>query len=194
VAPAQSAQRKSDRTRARILAAATDVFSREGLGEARLSGIADAAGLQTASLYYYFDSKDALIEAIVGDDVDAIYAHVRERVEACGQDDHAGRLAAAIDAHLERALTPGSAATVRLYGQLPAAVQHGLAPRYRAIGDYWTTLLVDAQRAGAIRADLDPHITARLLLGALNWATEWHRPDREATADVAAHARALIGL
>ncbi len=48
-----------------ILEAALRVFGEQGLAEARMDDIADAAGLSKATIYLYFDSKDALIEKLL---------------------------------------------------------------------------------------------------------------------------------
>lgn len=50
---------------AQIIEAAIKAFVRLGLAEARMEDIADEAGLSKATLYLYFDSKDALIGAIL---------------------------------------------------------------------------------------------------------------------------------
>jgi TetR/AcrR family transcriptional regulator len=54
-------------TRASILAAAARIFAEAGLAGARTDAIADAAGVNKALLYYYFDSKERLYEAVVED-------------------------------------------------------------------------------------------------------------------------------
>jgi AcrR family transcriptional regulator len=54
---------KSDETRARILAAAMDLFRRQGFEETTMREIAAAAGVATGAAYYYFDSKDAIVLA-----------------------------------------------------------------------------------------------------------------------------------
>jgi TetR/AcrR family transcriptional regulator len=54
---------RADQTRARILEAATQEFSANGLAGARTEQIAEAAGVNKALLYYYFRSKDALYAA-----------------------------------------------------------------------------------------------------------------------------------
>jgi TetR/AcrR family transcriptional regulator len=61
--PAQ--RRRSETTRATILAAAERAFAQSGLAGARTDAIAKAAGVNKALLYYYFNSKDALYEAVV---------------------------------------------------------------------------------------------------------------------------------
>ncbi len=54
---------KSDETRARILAAAIDLFRSRGFAATTMREIAAAAGGATGAAYYYFDSKDAIVLA-----------------------------------------------------------------------------------------------------------------------------------
>jgi AcrR family transcriptional regulator len=54
---------KSDETRARILAAALELFRAKGFEETTMREIALAAGVATGAAYYYFDSKDAIVLA-----------------------------------------------------------------------------------------------------------------------------------
>src|SRR5258707_6680861 len=66
-------------TRARILDAALDVFSEHGLEGSSLQEIADRLDLTKAALYYYFRSKDELLEALVAPAI----AGVEEILDAC---------------------------------------------------------------------------------------------------------------
>jgi TetR/AcrR family transcriptional regulator len=63
--PPAHRQARSDKTRATILAAAERVFAESGLAGARTDAIAAAAGVNKALLYYYFQSKERLYEAVV---------------------------------------------------------------------------------------------------------------------------------
>jgi AcrR family transcriptional regulator len=54
---------KSEETRARILAAALQVFRERGFEAATMREIAAAAQMAVGAAYYYFDSKDALVMA-----------------------------------------------------------------------------------------------------------------------------------
>ena len=65
--------RDPERTRARILAAATAEFARYGLGGARVDRIAARAGANKRMLYYYFRDKDNLFLAAL----EARYADIR---------------------------------------------------------------------------------------------------------------------
>ena len=52
-------------TRRRVLAAAMDVFAREGYHAARMDAIADAAGVSKGALYFHFPGKLPLFSALV---------------------------------------------------------------------------------------------------------------------------------
>ncbi|HME05474.1 MAG TPA: TetR family transcriptional regulator [Bryobacteraceae bacterium] len=54
---------KSEETRSRILAAALELFRREGFEAATMRDIASAAEVATGAAYYYFASKDAIVLA-----------------------------------------------------------------------------------------------------------------------------------
>jgi TetR/AcrR family transcriptional regulator len=56
---------RADQTRARILEAAIGEFSENGLAGARTEQIAEAAGVNKALLYYYFQGKEALYAAAI---------------------------------------------------------------------------------------------------------------------------------
>jgi TetR/AcrR family transcriptional regulator len=56
---------RADQSRARILEAAIAEFSENGLAGARTEQIAEAAGVNKALLYYYFQGKDALYAAAI---------------------------------------------------------------------------------------------------------------------------------
>src|ERR1700682_4275525 len=65
--------RDPERTRQKILVAATQEFARYGLGGARVDRIAARAGANKRMLYYYFRDKDNLFLAAL----EARYAHIR---------------------------------------------------------------------------------------------------------------------
>jgi TetR/AcrR family transcriptional regulator len=60
-------ERSSEKTRAIILATAGRIFAQTGLAGARTDVIAKSAGVNKALIYYYFQSKERLYEAVVED-------------------------------------------------------------------------------------------------------------------------------
>jgi AcrR family transcriptional regulator len=56
--------RKGTLTRARLIQAAQEVFEETGFLEARISDIAERAGLSHGSFYHYFDSKEQIFREV----------------------------------------------------------------------------------------------------------------------------------
>src|SRR5271165_5679457 len=66
--------RKGVQTRARLVAAAKEVFEENGFLDARISDIAERAGLSHGSFYHYFESKEEVFREVA--------AEVDERLSA----------------------------------------------------------------------------------------------------------------
>lgn len=58
---------KEDQSRERILQAAEEEFLQKGFQKASLRNIAKAAGVTTGSLYWHFQNKEELFEALTGE-------------------------------------------------------------------------------------------------------------------------------
>ncbi len=59
--------RKGVQTRARLVAAAKEIFEESGFLDARISDIAERAGLSHGSFYHYFDSKEEIFREVAAD-------------------------------------------------------------------------------------------------------------------------------
>ena len=57
---------KGNQTRSHILEAALAIFRERGFEETTMRGIAEAAGVSLGNAYYYFPSKESLIQAFYG--------------------------------------------------------------------------------------------------------------------------------
>jgi AcrR family transcriptional regulator len=69
-APDRHARRR-EQTRARLLEAARALFARQGVDNTRISEITDEADVGFGSFYNHFDSKEAIIEAVLAETVAA---------------------------------------------------------------------------------------------------------------------------
>jgi AcrR family transcriptional regulator len=67
-----------------ILDASLDLFLRRGFSDVKMSDIAARAGITAGTIYRYFDSKDALISALVERHADASWSRGKEIAEAYG--------------------------------------------------------------------------------------------------------------
>lgn len=184
--------KKSEQTRERLLDAAATVFRDKGYAGARLSDIAERAGMHVPGVYYYFDSKEALVEEVLRAGVARAFDFVEQRVAVVPEGRPVlDRLRAAIEGHVLVVLEIGdyTSANIRIFGQLPDDIRKRHLAQQRAYGDLWRRLLEDARAAGELRPDLDLSVLRMLILGALNWTVEWYRPSRsKAPGGTGAHA------
>jgi AcrR family transcriptional regulator len=72
--PSGPRSRKGVETRSRLVSAAKEVFERDGFLDARISDIAERAGLSHGSFYHYFESKEEVFREVA--------AEVDERLSA----------------------------------------------------------------------------------------------------------------
>ena len=153
----------SERPR-QIIEAAFKVFARDGL-TARMSDVADEAGVSKGTLYLYFDSKDHLIEALVmamfDEDLQSLQAIVDEdRPVADRLLDYVHEAAAHFAIMQEQA-----AIAAEVFAA--AARDKGLLQVILSYYDRYWKLLADLFQQGVargeLRPDIDPDQVARRL-------------------------------
>ena len=90
-----SPDRNSADTRAKILEVAEIEFAREGYAGAHLQRIASQVGVQKTALYYYFDSKAALFDAVLAGMMGTFDGQIAKVLD--GEGSHAERLIRVVD-------------------------------------------------------------------------------------------------
>ena len=175
----RSIDRGAGAVRVQILDTAARLFREEGYSAVSLRGIAAACGMQAGSLYYHFTSKDEIVSEVLRRGVEHVFAAVRDAVEALPDDTPPPRLiGVATEAHLRvlLELQDYTSANIRIFGQVPRAVRDrhiALRDEYEA---YWARLLRRAVPQASGRAR---HLAVArfFLIGAMNSALEWYRPE-----------------
>jgi AcrR family transcriptional regulator len=194
-AAAEDVGSKSARTRERILDAAAHVLSRKGYAGTRLTDVADQANIQAPAIYYYFPSRDDLIEEVMWSGIAHMRDHVAEVLAGLKPGaDPLERIDAAVEAHLRYSLeiSDYTTASIRNAGQVPEKTRIRYAAEAARYGDTWRKLLQDAASVGAMRSDLDPMVARMMVLGALNWAAEWWNPRRGSLDAVVRTSQSLV--
>lgn len=82
-----SAGTAADATRARIMLAAVQQCEEVGLRRATMEDVARRAGLGRATLYRHFQSKDALVQAIIFAEAQAFFASLDRALADCASDE-----------------------------------------------------------------------------------------------------------
>src|ERR1700757_4610421 len=114
------AESKSALTRARILDAAAHVLSAKGYAGLRLTDVAAEAEIQAPAIYYYYASRDELIEEVMWAGIADMREHVAGALRELPADTPPlDRLLAAAEAHLRHALAISdyTTASIRNAGQ-----------------------------------------------------------------------------
>jgi len=152
------------RRREQILAGARACFLRKGFHAATTAEISAEAGVSVANLYQYFPAKDDLVKAL-------IEANLAEDLEMIALVDQAGSLREGLaqvaqlvesdpdvveQSRLKLEIIAESTRNPEIAGVVASADRQMLA----AIID----LLKRRQNAGEVRAEIDPKMTAKLIL------------------------------
>ncbi|WP_433781511.1 TetR/AcrR family transcriptional regulator [Actinomycetospora sp. CA-101289] len=186
---------KSARTRRRIVDAAAHVLLRRGYAGTRLSDVAEIAEVQAPAIYYYFSSRDELIDEAVATGLDQARTLVAEALAEAPPDLSAvGRLEVAVAAHLNTLLTHSdhAAAAIRTVPQLPEDMRERHRQAQRDYLDVWRGLVDDARESGAVDPGIHPGTALMVIIGALNWTAEWWDPSRGSLDGVIAAAQRLV--
>jgi TetR/AcrR family transcriptional regulator, fatty acid metabolism regulator protein len=165
-APADAAAAPGKRER--ILDAAVRVFAKEGFYGAKVSQIADAAGVADGTIYLYFKSKDELLISLFEDRMDRVLATLRQALASTGG--ALERLRRVIELHLElieKNPDMGEVITVELR-QSQKFIREYQNPKFAEFLRLIAGAVAEGQKAGELRDDLDPQLTARALFGALD--------------------------
>ena len=157
--------RKGEQTRARLLEAAKEIFEENGFLEARISDIAERAGLSHGSFYHYFDSKEQIFREVAETLDDRLSAPMHDVVfsrDAGGTPRE--RLRTAMRLHLEsykeEARIMGVIEQVSRYDDHVGAVR--LATHKRS-QDQIAHSIRQMQRRGQADKTLDPTVAAAAL-------------------------------
>jgi AcrR family transcriptional regulator len=163
-------------SRQSILAHAARLFREQGYAATTLRAVASKAGITAASVYYHFTSKDEIVIEILNRGVQAVHAEVRKEVDALGPaPGERALLRAAVTAHLRSLLElhDFTSANTRIFGQVDSAVREAALGARREYEAYWQDLLRKVTSADPAKISL----LLLLLLGAMNGALEWYRPE-----------------
>lgn len=193
-APA-STDSKSTGTRKRILDAAAQVLSSKGYAGMRLSEVADVAGLQAPAIYYYFPSREDLIEEVMWAGLADMRQHLAHTLSQMDSEATAmQRIMVAVEAHLRHVLeiSDYTTASIRNAGQVPDGIRKRHLQEEKEYGEIWRRLIAEAVDDGAIRSDLDPYVAQMLVLGSLSWAVEWWTPKRGSLQQVVENAQSFV--
>lgn len=161
-------------SREAILESAAQVIRQKGFHAASMSDIADAVNLQKASLYHHFSSKQDILVELLDRALELVIARMNEVLALQVPADEKLRLA--MREYLKTLSEQGDLVSVML-------LEHrSLEPEYRArhiplrdrFENMWRELIQEGVDNGVF-AVTDIPMTARGVMGVMNWTITWYR-------------------
>jgi AcrR family transcriptional regulator len=159
-----------------ILLAAAQIFRQKGYHAASMNEIAQTVNLQKGSLYYHVSSKQEILLDLLDLGIDLLV----ERLEVVRSRPlpPPDKLIRACEVYIEVLAEHADLAAVLLFEHrsLTPALQEAHFPRRDAFEQIWQDILQEGVDKGDfICSDVD--LTAKFLLGVLNWTLTWYRPN-----------------
>lgn len=180
------------RERAEILDAAALVFRRRGYGAATVEDIAGELGIVKGSLYHYIRSKQELLYEIAVEPLRAANQAIDDASAIDGPVEH--RIRQAVISHIAVIHDQYPRLSISLLErlELPPEQLAEIKDLHNRYQERWRDLLASGVSTGLLRADIDLGLTTLGILGMLNWATQWYRPDgRAGPAEIGAEFATL---
>lgn len=176
--------RRSGATRQKILNASAKLFREQGFSGTTLRQIAGRAKIKAGSVYYYFDSKEQILDEVLDVGIKVVFEAVKKAVDALPENASGrARIEAAVAAHLNTLLkySDYTSANVRIFGQVSRTAQNRNRAIRRTYSEYWNALLRYAKKTGEISKKADLSLARLFLLGSVNWTIEWYDPKKLST-------------
>jgi AcrR family transcriptional regulator len=154
--------RKGAQTRVRLLAAGKEIFEECGFLDARISDIAERAGLSHGSFYHYFESKEEIFREVARSVEEQLSAPMDSIIlDPASDAPPRERIREGIRLHLEsyrrHARIMGVIEQVSRYDE---GVKQARAARHRYYGQLLEQSIRRLQRHGLVDPGLDPVIAA----------------------------------
>ncbi len=147
--------RQAKDTKRRIIDAAYELFYKGGFARASVDAIAEAAGVTKRTLYYHFDSKDALIAAVLAVQNELMLTRIQRWAKRASGDPASvvKSLFAEFAAWAKRPGWRGSGFTraAMEYAHLPGHPARVAARRHKAAVERWLAEQLGQNRAGGAR-------------------------------------------
>jgi AcrR family transcriptional regulator len=164
-----------------IVRAAAKVFADKGFSNATVRDIADEADMLSGSLYYYFDSKEAMVEEVLASYLDLTVTGYRRAAEDI--EDPVEALHELIAVALRGIVQYRAEVTILQNDWHSVRPLEAVATRQREVEEIWLSTLRRGVDVGAFRAELDARMVYRTLMGAIQAVIRWFDPRGKVTID-----------
>ena len=184
-----------NKSRDRILNAAALLFCQHGYAGVSMRKIAESCEMKAGSIYYHFTSKDQILTEVLNIGIQRVHASVATALSGAPLDvKPIDKFRYAISGHLHALLENSyfTSANVRIFRQVPNAIQRSNLDVRRSYEALWDGFLTELKDAGHLRSDVDLRSLRLMLIGALNATLEWFDPKLGNIVDLADHYTEIL--
>ncbi|MDA8280405.1 MAG: TetR/AcrR family transcriptional regulator [Actinomycetota bacterium] len=176
-----SPQRQVRRRQQEILDAAAEIFREKGYEATSTQDIADAVGLLKGSLYYYIDSKEDLLAAIIDDAYTGALQALEQAKATPGN--ALQKIRSIIESYVDYFIANQvkMAVLFRDFRSLSDERQQIIAGERDQYLDEVRSLLRQGQAEGLVAPDLDPKLASIGITGMVNSLSQWYHPSGPST-------------
>ena len=187
--------KKSEITRDRVLSVSSELFQQNGYLATSMRDIAAAAGMKSGSLYYYYESKEKLLAAILNQNIDDTLRKLEATVAAlpAGVSVRA-KFRAAAKANVQIIIDAGDMAVAsgRTLSLLPEPEYSEQVKHRAAYNDFWRNLLQEGKKSGELKPGMVDALASMFVIGAMSFVPEWYDPSRSSTDEIAEYYAKLL--
>jgi AcrR family transcriptional regulator len=164
--------------RSELAREAARLFAERGYHGTSIGDLADALGVQKASLYAHINSKQDLLYATMREGADAFHAALDAIPETLPATE---KIRLALRSHLRVVAEQLDVATVFVqeWSYLEGERRDEIVSERRRYEERIRALFREGRDLGELRTDLDDASAALLVLSAANWAYTWLQPGRD---------------
>lgn len=187
--------RRQRLTQQAIIAAAAELFARNGFGATSLDEIAEMLGASKASLYYHIKNKEEILRLIFLTVLTVSEEPLRNIVESDLSPKE--KLCRAIEHQTAVAADRSPAMTVfyREQPHLTGSFAGEIILRKKVYERYFERIIEEGQSAGLFLPDVDAKIVIFGLLGMCNWLSQWYKTGGQYTPrEIAETFERLLGV
>jgi AcrR family transcriptional regulator len=170
--PRRRSAAQSSQTRTEILDRAAELFGTKGFAGTTVREIAEACGMMSGSLYYYFRSKEEILAAIFLRYVDGL-EEAWEELLVRPVDGRSG-LEYMLRISLETAMQHTAAAKLLTHEWATVGHTSELAERWNRIERRWIKVISSGIEDGWVRPDLSPLVPFSLAMDVIRGLSGWY--------------------
>lgn len=163
--------------RAKIISSAAKLFRTKGFDGTTVRELAEVAGMQSGSLFYFFPTKEDILIAVIEQRMEQVRSAVTHaRKDLSPQEG----FRAMLRSHLELLLgesTEQSTLLILAWRGFPDRARRVARELTRQYDGLWEEQIEALMQEGAWRSPGEPYLSRAALFGALNWCRQWYHPE-----------------